>query len=412
MSEKDKRFVAFDVHKSYVTVGAVNIAQEVILPVIKVPFRKFEGWIAKKLLPTDEVVLEATTNAWHVYDLLEPLVSKVVVAHPYHVKLIASAVVKTDKRDTLNLARLLAAKMVPAVWVPPVEVRELRAIISHRERLISQQTAAKNRLRSVLHRHNIVPPSGGVFKADVREWWARLDVPGSEKLRIKQDLATLDHLKPLVAEVDQELARLSSCEPWSSQMTYIIQLPGFGLLTSMTVLSAIGDITRFSKAKKLVGYSGLASKVHSSGQTHRSGGITKQGRRELRAAMVEAAWVAVRHHPHWEDKFESLKYRIGSKKAIVAIARKLLVLVWNVLTAQETDRQANADKVAFKLMVWSQRLGAEHRQGLNTRQFTRYHLLKLGIGHDLPYVVRGGCKRLIAPVEEVLALRPELLASD
>jgi transposase len=104
------------------------------------------------------VVLEATSNAWYMYDLLEPLVAGVVVANPYQVKLIAASLVKTDRRDTLVLARLLAANLIPEIWIPPVEVRELRALIAHRERLVSQQTATKNRLQGVLHRHHIVPP--------------------------------------------------------------------------------------------------------------------------------------------------------------------------------------------------------------------------------------------------------------
>jgi transposase len=72
------------------------------------------------------VVIESTTNAWHVYDLLEPLVAEVLVANPIKVKQIAYARVKTDKKDTLILARLLAAKLVPTVWVPPKHACELR----------------------------------------------------------------------------------------------------------------------------------------------------------------------------------------------------------------------------------------------------------------------------------------------
>jgi transposase len=103
---------------------------------------------------------------------------------------------------------------------------------------------------------------------------------------------------------------------------YLLQLPGIGLITAMTILSAIGQIERFPTAKKLVGYAGLGAKVHPSGQTHRTGGITKQGRRELRRVLIEAAWTAVRYDQHWHEQFERLAYRIGAQKAIVAIARK------------------------------------------------------------------------------------------
>jgi transposase len=412
MSREQTRYVAFDVHKSYVMVAAVNADQEVVLSPRKVSFSRFEDWIARHLKPSDEVVLEATTNAWHLYDQLEPWVKRVVVAHPYHIKVIAAAVVKTDKRDTLNLARLLAAKMVPEVWVPPVVVRDLRALIAHRRRLVSQQTAAKNRLHSVLHRHNIVPPGGKLFGQENRQWWQELELLTSEKLRVRQDLATLAHLRPQLDEVKQELTRLSTIEPWAGQVTYLIQLPGFGLITVMTILSAIGDVQRFPSAKKLVGYAGLGSKVHASGQTHYGGPITKQGRRELRSGLVEAAWTAVRYDPHWQAKFETLKARIGQNKAIVAIARRLLVVVWHVLSACQADRKADADKVAGKLMLWAWQLGQPRRHNLSTGQFIRYHLLKLNLGNDLDFIVRGGVKRLISPPEEVLERYPDLHSSD
>jgi transposase len=247
------RFVALDLHKRYVMVGAVNAHQEVVLRPQRLELGAFETWARKHLRPTDEVVLEATSNAWYIYDLLEPLVAEVVVANPYHVKLIAASMVKTDRRDTLVLARLLAAKLIPEVWIPPVEVRELRALIAHRERLVSQQTATKNRLQGVLHRHQIVPPAGKLFSQANRTWWTELGLLPSEKLRLLQDLATLDHLAPQLTAVETELARLSTVAPWAAQVAFLIQLPGIGLIIAMTILSAIGEISRFPAAKKLVG---------------------------------------------------------------------------------------------------------------------------------------------------------------
>jgi transposase len=245
--------VALDLHKRYVMVGAVNDHQEVVLRPQRVELVAFEAWAKKHLRPTDEVVLEATSNAWYVYDLLQPLVARVVVANPYGVKLIAASLVKTDRRDTLVLARLLAANLIPEIWIPPVEVRELRALIAHRERLVSQQTATKNRLQGVLHRHQIVPPAGKLFSQANRAWWTELSLLPSEKLRLLQDLATLDYLAPQLAVVETELARLSTVDPWAGQVAFLIQLPGIGLIIAMTILSAIGEISRFPAAKKLVG---------------------------------------------------------------------------------------------------------------------------------------------------------------
>jgi transposase len=281
-----------------------------------------------------------------IYDLVVTLVGRAVVVHPAKVKLIAEARVKTDKVDVMTLAQLLRADMLPEVWVPPPHVRDLRALISHRRRLVSLQTTAKNRLQSVLHRHNLPAPDGDPFAQKQPAWWAQLDLSPTERLRVDQDVATLDHVVPQIAAVDAELRRLSTSEPWAEQVPYLLQLPGIALLSAMTILSAGGDITRFRSAKQLVGYAGLGAGVHDSGKRHRDKGITKQGRRDLRFVLVEAARTAVRTHAAWEREFERLAKRIGEAKAVVAIARKLLIVVWHVLMAKSADRRADAEQVA------------------------------------------------------------------
>jgi transposase len=384
MPDIDKRYVALDVHKSYLMVGAVNSQQGVVLSPRRVSFLEFEDWAKKHLRADDVVALEATTNAWYVHDLLVPLVERVVVAHPYHVRLIAASMVKTDKIDTLVLARLLAAHILPAVWVPPVYVRELRGLVAQRQRLIKQRTAAKNRLQSLLHRHNLIPPDGNLIEQ--RDWWASQALSQTEMLRARQDLAVIDYLAPLVAEVEAELARLSVSSPWADQAPFLIQLPGIGLLTAMTILGAIGEIERFPSAKKLVGYAGLGARVHASGQTRYTGAITKQGRRDLRSVMIEAAWVAVRSSAHWQDQFEHLEMRIGRQKAIVVIARKLLVVVWHVLTARAADRRAEELAVARSFMDWGTYRGLAHRLHMRRTQFARQQLDRVGIGQSLTMV--------------------------
>ena len=159
--------------------------------------------------------------------------------------------------------------------------------------------------------------------------------------------------------------------------------------------------------------------MHDSGQTHRSGPITKAGRRELRHARVEAAWIAVETNPFWQVQFERLCRRMHQNQAILAMARQLLVVIWHVLTERVSDQQADPDMVAFphrgpagKLMTWSWKLTDEQRGGLTSRQFVRYGVLRLDLGHDLTHVVRGRARRLIAPPEQVLVLQRELRPPD
>ena len=402
------RFIAIDIHKHYLMIGAINAHKQIVLQPRRVELARWPKWAQANLLPTDAVVIEATTNAWAIYDLVVTLVGRAVVVHPAKVKLIAASRVKTDKVDVLSLAHLLRADLLPEVWVPPQHVRDLRALLSHRRRLVSLQTTAKNRLQSVLHRLNLRAPQGDAFAHKHRAWWAELTLSATERLRVDQDVATLDHVAVQIAAIDAQLRNLSTTEPWAEHLPYLIQLPGIALLSAMTILSAVGDITRFATAKKLVGYAGLGAGVHDSGKTHRDKAITKQGRRELRYVMIEAARAAVQSHPYWKREFARLHRRIGEAKAIVAIARKLLLVVWHVLMAKSADRRADDELVAFKLMIWSWKLTDEQRGGMTTRQFIRAHLIQLGLGDELRHITRGGVKRGLATVEEVLELRPEL----
>ena len=91
-------------------------------------------------------------------------------------------------------------------------------------------------------------------------------------------------------------------------------------------------------ANHLVGYSGLGARVHDSGVTCHYGGITKSGRKDLRAVLVEAAQIAVLHDPRWKNELARLEPHTGRNKAIVAIARKLLVIIWHILTKHEAEK--------------------------------------------------------------------------
>lgn len=386
MKPIQKRYVGLDVHKHYVMVGIVDRDQQTRLSPRKVSLTDLEAWAKKHLQPTDEVMLEATTNAWYIHDLLEPLVARVVVTHPPQIKLIASAMVKTDKKDTMTLAKLLAVGMTPEVWVPPHHVRDLRALIAHRRRLVSSQTSCKNRLQSVLHRHHIVPPSGKLYHPDNHDWWLALDLAPGDKLRVKQELLMLEHLAGLIDETTEELHRLSLSDPWVGELPYLIQLPGIGVMTGLVILSAIGDISRFPSAKKLVGYAGLGARVHASGQSYHTGAITKQGRKELRHTMIEAAWIAIRYDQQWKAQFDRLAWRIGRKKAIVAIARKLLVVVWHTLSKKRVDRQADPVRVAKYFLAWARQAQSFKRLDLKAPAFARQQLDLLGIGQDITHV--------------------------
>ena len=142
--EKDtngiKRYIGFDIHKEYALVGGQNARQEWVMQPRRIGLEKFREWVQANLQPGDAAIIETTTNVWDVYDIVAPLVSYAVVAHAGGVRQIAEARVKTDKKDIECLLRLLIADIVPEVWVPPMHVRELRGMISYRNRLVKTST--------------------------------------------------------------------------------------------------------------------------------------------------------------------------------------------------------------------------------------------------------------------------------
>jgi transposase len=405
-TRKIDRYIALDIHKEYVLVGGQNAKQEWMLPPRRISMAKLPAWVIANLQEGDAVVLETTTNVWDIYDIVAPQATRTVVAHAGAVRQIAEARVKTDKEDVKRLIRLLIADIVPQVWVPPAEVRELRGMISYRNRLVKMGTMVRNRLQSLLHRHNILLPKGKLLDAT---WWQEQKVSTLEKLQIQQELAMLEELDRHKTEVDAELGRQCLRETWSQLAVRLLQLPGFGVVMTMIVLSAIGDIHRFASVKQLVGYAGLGAGIHESGKEHIEKRITKSGRKELRWALVEAAWQAIRISPYWKDQYEKYLRRMRRpNQAIVVIARKLLVAVWHVLTKEETDLHASEEDLAYKMLVLSWDLDESVRMGLTYKQFAKYALMKLGIETDITRFVRRNVPRRLAPREEVLARITEL----
>ncbi len=404
-SREIERYIALDIHKEYVMIGGMNAAQEWVIRPRRIEMYQFRTWVGNNLRAGDAVVIETTTNVWDIYDIVAPLVIRAVVAHAGAVRQIAEAWVKTDKQDIECLIQLLIVGLVPKVWVPPAHVRELRGMMAYRNRLVKTGAMIRNRLHSLLHRHNLALSESGLCD---RAWWENQTISRLEKLQVRQELALLEKVEQNKAELDLELQKMSVGETWGKQATQVLQLPGLGVVVTMTVLAAIGDIRRFEGPKQLVGYTGLGAGVHDSGKEHKDKGITKSGRKELRWALVEAAWRAIRMSPLWKQRYEELKKRKGPSKAIIAIARKLLVAVWHVLSKEETDRNASEEDLAWKMLLWSWSLGSEARLGLTQKQFAKYSLMRLGVKSDVKEFMRGKVLRRIAPAEEVLARISEL----
>lgn len=397
------RFFGVDLHKHFIYIAAVNSLQEIILKPLKKSLEEWPAWARDHLLPTDVVAVESTTNTWDFYDGIVALVASVQIANAGKLPWITKSRVKTDKHDSIKLAKLCAAGLIPQVWIPPVHIREARCLLAHRRRLVGIQTMTRNRLQSLLHRHMLELPAGEPFSNRNLPWWDSIPVSPVEKILLRHYLEILDHLKPLIEQLDAQIASLSDSPEWRDLMTFALQIPGIGLILGMTILAAIGDIPRFDSPKKLVGYSGLGASVHASGETFRQGRITKSGRRDLRTALIEASWAAVNFDPYWKSEFDRLSQRLVPGKAIVAIARRLLVVLWHVLSKRQSYRHTADEKIAVKMMLWSEKVRKHNRQAAATRLFVRRRLMTLGVGKNLSRFTYSNKSRLLVSEEEASA---------
>jgi transposase len=222
-------------------------------------------------------------------------------------------------------------------------------------------------LLALLQRHRIQPEAGlEIFHPDVRPWWNLLHLSSAEKACMNTDLNTLAFAQ------SQKKALEATLGEWAAKddrTALLVQLPGVGLLTAVTILVAIGDVRRFPDEDHLVGYAGLGASVHASGEKRTSGGITKHGRRDLRRAMVDAANHAVQDHPHWKKELARLEPKLGRSRAIVRIARLLLLAVWHILSKDVADKHADARSVAcsFFNTVYRMRV-CNLPQGMSAKQ--------------------------------------------
>lgn len=383
-----QRFIGLDIHKLYFVATGVNKDLKQIYGPHQEPIRHLRQWAEKTLNKNDAIAVEMTTNTYLFYDTLKPFVHSVTVVHPPHVALIVRTQVKTDKKAALTLAQLHASGLLPGVWIPSVEVRELRALIAHRQKMVRLTTITKNRLHSLLHRHGYDIPEGNLlFKPEMRPYWEGLQVSPLEKLCMVSDLDTFEFSHKQVEQAEECLKRISAND---ERMPLLIQIVGIGYLSAISILAAIGEIDPFPTAKQLVGYAGLGSSVHDSGMSYTTGRITKTGRRDLRKAMVDAANHASRSHPHWKIEYARLSIHLGRSKAVVAIARKLLVVVWHVLSKEVADKHASVPQVARGMFSYAHRIHARNLpHGQTALIFTRTQLDRLKIGRDIQHIPWG-----------------------
>jgi transposase len=277
-------------------------------------------------------VVEATASYEWLVALIEPLADKVLLAHPGKLRVIAESDKKTDKHDAFVLAEYLALGKIPEAFRPSPRQREHRALVRHRQGLKHSTTALKNRMRRIASDYNA--DRKDLFTA---EGWAALQAVSlrdADRFVLGQLHDQWEHLEGQLRALARRLKAFAAAAPprEAEARAKLATVPGVGPVTTDVIVSELGDVRRFHSAKAVCKYAGLVPAVRQTGgKKSKDLPITKTGSPLLRWALVEAAWRVTRQSAAWGRTYERIKTRAGGKKAIVAVARRLLCVLYAML---------------------------------------------------------------------------------
>jgi len=287
----------------------------------------------------DRVVIEVGAAAGWVSDLCQALEAPVEVANPNHDAWRWKHVKrKTDKDDALKLAQLSAMGQLPTVQLPASKVRQWRSLIGYRWTLVSRRTAIKNHIRAILDRQGrgmATGKSGWTDKsvAALQQLAQPLGAASMEELwrgQLALELTALEQVGGLIAQVESKLQTLAEAD---ERVRRLRSIPGVGPRLAEVVVAMIDDPARFRNGKQVGAYAGLAPRLYESGAMSRQGRISGRGNTLLRTLLVEVAWLMRRYNPHLRAIFDNVcrGSKTRRKIAVVATARRLLVICWAML---------------------------------------------------------------------------------
>jgi transposase len=282
-------------------------------------------------------VVEMMSGAIWVRDTLAAAGWQVQIAHARKVRDVAPLACKTDKVDARVLAELCRRDLVPELWVPSLDDRELRERLRRRMHLVRMRASAMNRIFGLLTQWGLRLSLRRLREPDGLDLLAERGVPEVWRDSIAEALAVIDLLDTRIAPIDRELGPLARAD---ARVRLLDTIPGIGDLLGLTLASEIGDVARFGSPRKLIGYAGLAPKINQSGERSRTGALSKAGSRTLRWAAVEAAQHAWRPTNPWHQLYTDLARRAGKNPAKSAVARKILIAAWHVLSRQQPFKPA------------------------------------------------------------------------
>lgn len=330
-------FVGIDLHKETLTACVYcSCCGEIRFQKFSCKCRKQIAEFFGNLPRPHAVAIEAMGFYRWLWELLEPLVDKLVLADAAQARALAGRRMKTDREDAQNIAELLACGRLPLAYAPPYEVQVLRDCSRQRNAFSRQHAQVLLRAKNVMNVNNRPGPAR-MSSASLIRYLETFEhkLPERHGRYLWQCVDQLVLIERQLAQQERELERLLAQPKFAPTATILSSFPGVGLVTCATVLAEIGDFGRFTYRKSIARYGGLDPRTFDSAGKQRTGHISRRGPSDLRWVLGQAAWSLVRLDPQVKRIWLRISHKAGKKAAIVAIARRLLLWMWRaVRTAQ------------------------------------------------------------------------------
>ena len=325
--------MGLDQHRAQITTEWVDtetgeIGRARVAPAHRESVRRFLARFAGQEL---EVALEATTGWRFVVEELRRVDAGVHLGEPAATSALRGNKKrpKSDRADAKHLRELLMIGRLPESWVPPDHLLDLRSKVRLRHTLVDQRGEWQQRIRAVLYHHGLPHRRElHLLSGDGRAWLGAVDVPDAAREQITVAIAMSEALDTQIAPLDKQLRAYARRQPGCRAL---MGLYGIGERTSVVILAELGDCRRFSSSRQAVRYAGMDITVYQSDQRRSPGHLSRQGPPALRWAIYEAAQVARRPNSPDRGYYDQAAERLGSNRACVAVARKLLLRSYHTL---------------------------------------------------------------------------------
>jgi transposase len=327
-------YVGIDVHKESWQVTVRTEGEEIFNGRIPSQYQSLKKLFERYQGCRMNVAYEAGPFGFWLSDKLAADDIEVLVVPPSLIPVESGSRVKTDKRDSRKLAKLLESNMLKRVYVLTPEEREHRDLLRTRRQIVDHRNDVARQIKSKLLFYGIISP----FSSTTR--WSLKYIEWLKTLRFDTDylkesfvllIDLYEYLTRQIARINRKVVQLCHDNKYRDRIKLLCTAPGIGKLTAIEILVELQDISRFKSAEELASYIGLTPSEYSTGERTRQGRITRCGNKRVRTYLVESAWLLITKDPVIRLKYLKLKSLRGGKRATIAIARKLLIRIRRML---------------------------------------------------------------------------------